>query len=106
MTIDGLFRSACRVAVAAAATAVFVAPAGAQQGCIITGATMNCPNGVTIGGVGTSVIIGSHAMGEGTYDRKTPDDHEVHEFGNAGVVIGGRADAERLQNAGRPNAPP
>ena len=72
------------------------APAFAQQGCTISGQTMICPNGVTIGGVGQSVTIGGKSMGEGTSDRKTEDGREVHTFGNQGVVIGGQGQAERL----------
>jgi hypothetical protein len=77
-------------------------PAHAQQGCTISGSTMVCPNGVTVGGVGQSVIIGGHSMGEGSGDRKTDDGRDVHIFGNQGVFIGGRGQAERLT----PTEPP
>jgi hypothetical protein len=70
--------------------------ARAQQGCTINGSTMICPNGVDIGGVGQSVFIGGKSMGEGSFDRVTPDGREVHQFGNSGVIIGGASQAERL----------
>lgn len=71
-------------------------PAGAE-GCVIVGDTMECPRGVTIGGVGQSVIIGGKASSRGTGERRTPDGREVHDFGNSGVIIGGQGEAERQQ---------
>jgi hypothetical protein len=41
-------------------------------------------------------------MGEGSGDRKTDDGRDVHIFGNQGVFIGGRGQAERLT----PTEPP
>jgi hypothetical protein len=86
---------------------ITVASSGqAQQGCVISDETMVCPNGVTIGGVGRSVIIGGKSMGEGTFDRRTPDGRDVHVFGNQGVIIGGRSEAERLTPAPEPQTKP
>lgn len=67
------------------------------EGCTIAGNSMVCPNGVTIGGVGQSVIIGGKALSRGTGERQTPDGRDVHDFGNSGVIIGGQGEAERQQ---------